>query len=853
MEPPHTPPIDDLRAEHKAAGAELVEAEGGPVLDSLPRSSSDSASRSSGSLSKAYTIQTPDDAALLREKLAAANERLADLEGFYMTCATQPGGILDRRLLITGPSMAMAGVSDSSVLWTSTPFAASLTKRWMRMGLVVFAFIFALFGYQGSVVTSYCGTVDFRMYRFTNLEMRHQPHGTEPSHHHVGEIGLLRKGCRLDHSQATVTSKGPEMTIVFPEGGAQTCGIHGGREATQSASSSDGWYFKTRGKGSPDQDPVKFKFEGSDDGVEWTLVGASSWCRGHDGRPFYAPRGASFPTPSSRGVSSVFDMRTHWTWLLAEAVLPWGDAVVMLTTALLAFRNRAHHARNTVVYGTLFTALIHAIACIGSFAAQQHSPPLMHSHVFLVCARVCMSVSVAFERVPFAIWSDLFVVAHLVISAYYKPITDYANVIFGGLAFSWAVAGYTALANHHETLKQARELVEPDRILYDKVWDEIVSDPGEVDALEELRSVVNRTDHSIGPPRQLNRQRAPSQLSQAHSCRILDTISCQEPGSSTHFGILGLLCELVFGKSDEDANLEDPKSPPTTSPYSASSGQFGVLPTTITPTSSASSISLNHMDSVGSASGGSFSGSNSRILPRDDSFATTSSSGLSGGMDHFTPFQSGGGVHGLGLRAKTLPGTVDRNRPVKSLDQLFTQAVGMDAKLRTKVQQWALDSEGMFPVGMPDGTSVLMQWEHVCHDECTLSSVKWGKLKKGKRAIEKLLRSHRGDVSLLVDVCRQCIVFESSTQLLRCLKAIAADKDVVVERIKNRLHPDYNTKISAGYRDCLVNLRIVTDDTCRMGIEGHVCEVQLLLRKYWELKSEEGHKRYVVFRNFRGE
>jgi len=96
-------------------------------------------------------------------------------------------------------------------------------------------------------------------------------------------------------------------------------------------------------------------------------------------------------------------------------------------------------------------------------------------------------------------------------------------------------------------------------------------------------------------------------------------------------------------------------------------------------------------------------------------------------------------------------------------------------------------------------------------------------------------------------------MFDSATQLLRCLRAIAADKDVVIERVKNRLHPDYNTKISAGYRDCLVNLRIVTDATCRMGIEGHVCEVQLILRKYWELKSEEGHKRYVVFRNFRGE
>jgi len=583
--------------------------------------------------------------------------------------------------------------------------------------------------------------------------------------------------------------------------------------------------------------------------VEWELVGASSWCRGHEGRPFYTPRGGAYPTPPERGVSSVFDMRPHWTFVLAEAVLPWLDAACFLGTATLAYKNRAHHARNIAVWGLLVNSVVHATACIGSMASGMHSPPISDSQILLVGARICLSMSMAFESVRLAIWSDVFVVLHLTCSAYYKPVTDYANLFFGALAFSWAAAAYTALSNHRETLRKARELVEPDKRLYDQVWEEIWRDPREVDALTELRSVVLRTDHSVGPPRQLNRQR-PRSSHQSPSCRIIQSMGmCQEPGQATE-GVLGYLMSFMFCKTEEDAiaNMDaHMDTEASSSPQNSMNNAFS-SPHTLSSTGSAGSITLNHMDSNTSF------GSSGRFLPRDDSFATTSSSGYSGAsMDVFAPFESVGGVHGLSSKARTLPGTVDRHRPVRSLDQLFTQAVGLDSKLRVKVQQWALESEGMFAVGMPDGRSILMQWEHICHDESMLSSVKWGKIKKGKRAIEKLLRSHKGDVSLLVDVCRQSIMFDSATQLLRCLRAIAADKDVVIERVKNRLHPDYNTKISAGYRDCLVNLRIVTDATCRMGIEGHVCEVQLILRKYWELKSEEGHKRYVVFRNFRGE
>ena len=82
----------------------------------------------------------------------------------------------------------------------------------------------------------------------------------------------------------------------------------------------------------------------------------------------------------------------------------------------------------------------------------------------------------------------------------------------------------------------------------------------------------------------------------------------------------------------------------------------------------------------------------------------------------------------------------------------------------------------------------------------------------------------------------QWIIFESATDLLSCLEAVGTDPDVVVVRVKNRLRADYDARQSAGYRDVMVNLRVATAETVRLGVDGHVCELQLVLRSFAELK-----------------
>ena len=59
-----------------------------------------------------------------------------------------------------------------------------------------------------------------------------------------------------------------------------------------------------------------------------------------------------------------------------------------------------------------------------------------------------------------------------------------------------------------------------------------------------------------------------------------------------------------------------------------------------------------------------------------------------------------------------------------------------------------------------------------------------------------------------MDICRQLIVFETISDIHRCLEEIHKDKTVRIVRIKNRLTPNYNASETGGYRDVALNIRM---------------------------------------------
>ncbi len=85
-------------------------------------------------------------------------------------------------------------------------------------------------------------------------------------------------------------------------------------------------------------------------------------------------------------------------------------------------------------------------------------------------------------------------------------------------------------------------------------------------------------------------------------------------------------------------------------------------------------------------------------------------------------------------------------------------------------------------------------------------------------------------------MCRQSIVFKKISDLISCLQSLIEDKEVIILRIKNRLDRDYDASCSAGYRDVGLNLRIDSAETVQLGVQMHVCEVQLILIPFADIK-----------------
>ncbi len=73
-----------------------------------------------------------------------------------------------------------------------------------------------------------------------------------------------------------------------------------------------------------------------------------------------------------------------------------------------------------------------------------------------------------------------------------------------------------------------------------------------------------------------------------------------------------------------------------------------------------------------------------------------------------------------------------------------------------------------------------ISWSDAVANPEMIKTIRWPALKRQERTIEKVLRSYGKDVSLLVDVCRQSIVFETMADLVQCLDVIYHDESVTL-------------------------------------------------------------------------
>ena len=82
----------------------------------------------------------------------------------------------------------------------------------------------------------------------------------------------------------------------------------------------------------------------------------------------------------------------------------------------------------------------------------------------------------------------------------------------------------------------------------------------------------------------------------------------------------------------------------------------------------------------------------------------------------------------------------------------------------------------------------------------------------------------------------QSIFFEDVKGVLKCLEAVSGDSTVQVVRLSNKLDEGYDGAATAGYRDVSLNLRLSTTETRSLGLDGFVCELQLILIDFARIK-----------------
>jgi len=114
-----------------------------------------------------------------------------------------------------------------------------------------------------------------------------------------------------------------------------------------------------------------------------------------------------------------------------------------------------------------------------------------------------------------------------------------------------------------------------------------------------------------------------------------------------------------------------------------------------------------------------------------------------------------------------------------------------------------------------------------------------GKPKKDSRAVDKVLRAYKGDYACLKDLRRASIICPDVSTMVKLLRHLQTS-GLKISRVKNRFRSDYDVFRTCGYRDLQLNV---------VGQNGLIWELQLHLKNIEEIKSDEGHKRYVTFRS----
>lgn len=781
---------------------------------------------------------------------------------------TMPGGDLDQWWMHLG--RATASASFAQVFNVSFPITSAMSKSWFLIFCAIIGGSTAAIATRLAIRTNLAAGAQLARIRFRALELRGGP-GFTPSGPVVGEFGIIMEhGCqrRLDDEEGLSKNTSSSWTDIE----------FGFDQPTMV----NGFYFLT-GAGDPDTDPVTFVFEGKRDPVAdvWELM-ASSHKVVERGGALRWEIDKSHSIPAAPGSPVVVDLAAPWYSLVREFLGRMAIAVSAFSLSWFAWRRQYHLGRPSIMCGALFLGLTSLIEGIGRtidgyyFVFPMQYPKSVSSFVLAWGLRYNESAFIE----CLAGYSLFNVVASAIEDFVFDPkpqrMLDQAAFVIAGLM------ALVLLCLRVRSRKKAVATIKEDLNMYQEVWAGIVSNQSELEAMHKIEKVLasakipaHRVEHEMQTtlPDGFKSQFAPSRPRQNHGS-MRRRLTTRGSGSSINVG----------QPSFEASSL--PASPGA----AARAGGGDWSPVAGIPRAATTGFSSR----VSSDESEGWS-----VAARLDEFARAISAGriMMPSMPGLRGARAATGP--LFRQSRRLNGTLlppkrksqVRTQPVTSLSLLYKQAAGLQPLATDKVKQWAAASRARLPVTKPEECGELSEgartaggfvpgsgigsrasmasttsftscggqgaaagdtlelWEELEGDAEEEARVRWPGLKKPERAIEKLVRTYGGKVCLLQDLVRYSLVFDKAAELVCCLQAIAADPEVQIVEVKNRLRLDYDPWKSGGYRNVHLNLLLRSPLSELLGVDKHVFELQLQLEPFARCKSAGGHARYVAFRN----
>merc|ERR1711865_370156 len=113
-----------------------------------------------------------------------------------------------------------------------------------------------------------------------------------------------------------------------------------------------------------------------------------------------------------------------------------------------------------------------------------------------------------------------------------------------------------------------------------------------------------------------------------------------------------------------------------------------------------------------------------------------------------------------------------------------------------------------------------------------------------KRILEKTNLCYARNFARNLDLVRGAWIFQEFADIPRALHELQQTSGIKIVQVKNRMDTNYDNEKNGGYRDICIRLKI--------GRQPHICELQIHLAQFLDLKNEfgeNGHKQYLQFRN----